>query len=72
MTENKQLDAWCGELGDTYTERNVADEDMMRARTKMWVRIMRPLIGDEPSSILEIGANLGLNIRALKKISKAK
>ncbi len=76
MTDNQsetlQLKAWRGEFGDNYTERNVADDLALHARTRMWARILDPLIGDEPNSILEVGANLGLNLRAVKRLSKAR
>ncbi|OEJ66326.1 pseudaminic acid biosynthesis-associated methylase [Magnetovibrio blakemorei] len=72
MNANKQLDAWRGSFGDEYTKRNVADNASLHPRIRMWTRILKPLIGDEPSNILEVGANLGLNMRALRTISAAK
>jgi pseudaminic acid biosynthesis-associated methylase len=72
MTDTEQLDAWRGSFGDTYTNRNIADDAALAARTRMWARILDPLVGDEPKNILEIGANLGLNLRALKQLTDAR
>ncbi len=72
MTGTKQLDAWRGDFGDEYTKRNVADDVALCARARMWARILDPLVGDEPKSILEVGANLGLNMRALKQLTTAR
>ena len=67
-----QLDAWRGEFGDAYGGRNEADEAMIAARTAMWTRILRPLADHPPQSILEIGANIGLNLRALAGLTTAR
>lgn len=69
--DNFQLNTWRGDFGDSYTDRNVADKNALSARTKMWAQILRSIEGDLPSSILEIGANLGLNMRALKGLTDA-
>lgn len=71
MTETQQLDAWRGDFGDSYTQRNAAADDALRTRTRMWARILAPLTGEPPTSILEVGANLGLNIRALQRLTDA-
>ena len=67
-----QLDAWRGDFGDSYLGRNEADEAMIAARVVMWMRILRPLDDDPPQSILEIGANIGLNLRALAGLTPAR
>lgn len=64
-----QLDAWRGEFGDEYRNRNVADEAMISARMAMWRRILQPLTGRPLQSILEVGANIGFNLRALAKLT---
>jgi spore coat polysaccharide biosynthesis protein SpsF len=63
---NIQLDAWRGSFGDSYVDRNQADEAALAARTRMWARILertRPV-----ERVLEIGANIGLNLRALRRL----
>ncbi len=69
---SRQLDAWRGDFGDSYLGRNEADEAMISARVAMWTRILRPLADDPPQSILEIGANIGLNLRALAGLTTAR
>ena len=70
-SSNYQLNTWRGDFGDSYTDRNVADETALRARNKMWARILHPIEGDLPTSILEVGANLGLNMRVLQHLTDA-
>lgn len=69
---SRQIDAWRGEFGDAYLGRNEADEAMIAARTAMWTRILRPLADHPPRSILEVGANIGLNLRALAGLTTAR
>ena len=64
-----QLDAWRGDFGDAYLGRNDADGV---GRTAMWERILQPLADDPPRSILEVGANIGLNLRALAGLTGAR
>ncbi len=68
---SRQLDAWRGEFGDEYRGRNVADEAMLAARTAMWNRMLQPIADDLPKKILEVGANIGFNLRALATITDA-
>ncbi len=67
----KQEELWRGEFGDAYTERNTLDEDHLAALTANWARIMHCLQGRPPRSILEAGANIGLNMRALRRLTGA-
>jgi pseudaminic acid biosynthesis-associated methylase len=69
---SRQLEAWRGDFGNDYRDRNVADETMIAARTAMWTRILQPLAADPPQSILEVGANIGLNLRALAGLTPAR
>src|SRR5262245_41149402 len=61
-----------GELGDDYTDRNVASTAQMQARLALWSEILSYTISAPPSSILEIGPNLGINLRALRLLSSAR
>lgn len=63
--------AWAGEFGAEYTARNVASDEALRARTLMWERIGQAFKDDPPRSILEVGCNLGLNLRVLKRVVDA-
>ncbi len=66
-----QTALWTGAFGDAYTERNAIQPEQMRARVSMWSRILRCTVGDPPQSILEIGANVGANLRALRALTAA-
>lgn len=73
MTEEKknpQLELWRGEFGRAYAARNSPDEKTLNSLVRMWSRMLksaRPI----PRSMLEVGANIGLNLRALKSITNA-
>lgn len=67
---NEQVSFWRGAFGDDYADRNDASAEALASRTAMWQRILDPL-ADPPRSILEVGANIGLNMRALSKFSDA-
>lgn len=70
MSEDKQLSFWRGQFGDGYLNRNIADEPALNAREHMW----RTILGaakEVPQSILEVGANIGLNLRALARLTTA-
>lgn len=75
MSENqeaKQLQFWRGKFGEGYIRRNSADNDALRARIFLWARILTSMQGQPPCSILEVGANIGLNLRALKTLTGAR
>ena len=56
---------WAGEFGDEYTARN-ASPKIMASRTALWSKV---LARTSPiQAILELGANLGRNLRALRNI----
>ncbi|PPR64335.1 MAG: hypothetical protein CFH10_00274 [Alphaproteobacteria bacterium MarineAlpha4_Bin2] len=70
--KNKQINAWRGKFGDSYTDRNTADPERLANVTRAFREILSHIGDDPPASILEVGANLGGNIRALKTITDAK
>lgn len=69
---SQPIDAWRGEFGDAYTKRNVADADALQARLAMWAGWLDRFGSRKPASILEVGCNLGLNLRALKQLTNAR
>jgi spore coat polysaccharide biosynthesis protein SpsF len=72
MTTNEQIEFWRGAFGDAYTDRNTASSEQLRARVALWAEILRHMLPAPPRSILEVGANLGVNLRALKALSPAR
>ena len=62
-TEQEQF--WAGEFGDRYTERNQGSL-VLASKTALLAKIMartRPI-----KSLIELGANRGLNLQAIKQI----
>ncbi|MGD9850224.1 MAG: pseudaminic acid biosynthesis-associated methylase [Nitrospirales bacterium] len=70
--KSKQLKSWEGEFGDDYIERNPCTQDLLRKRIVAFAQILRPIELHQPQSILEVGANIGRNIRALQHLTNAK
>lgn len=68
---NFQESLWRGDFGNDYVERNAVDAAMLAARTASWSEILKTIAGAPPASILEVGANIGLNLRALRRLSPA-
>ncbi len=69
--DTDQLRFWRGEFGRSYIERNPASAEHLGARVALWAKILERLINPPPKSILEVGANIGNNIRALRTMSGA-
>jgi pseudaminic acid biosynthesis-associated methylase len=70
-TSGKQLQFWRGEFGDAYIERNAATSERIVQRTLCFGEILRHLNGERLRSIVEVGANVGLNLRALRSLTDA-
>lgn len=68
----EQLQAWTGAFGDDYVDRNPADVDNLRKRRRAWARMLAPLDGRPPRSILEVGANIGANLIVLRDLTDAR
>lgn len=66
-----QIEFWRGEFGNDYAERNLASHSQLAARLAMWSDILKPVVGKMPNSILEVGCNLGINLRTLSALSSA-
>ena len=65
MTE--QEDFWAGEFGTEYISRNDLTPTNISGATMRWSQILRHL-HVPPTSALELGANVGLNMHALKRL----
>ena len=61
----EQESFWAGNFGDEYTERN-AQQPVLAAKIACWSRILRQAPGVE--SALELGANRGLNLHAIRTL----
>jgi pseudaminic acid biosynthesis-associated methylase len=67
-----QESLWRGEFGDAYVDRNEIDPAAIAARTSCWSEMLKTVAGAPPVSILEVGANVGRNLRAIQRLSAAK
>ena len=56
------LDAWQGRFGDDYHGRNYGDD-----RRPLWSKVL-PLLPEGRLDILEVGAGLGANLEAIRKL----
>jgi pseudaminic acid biosynthesis-associated methylase len=66
---NDVVDIWRGRFGDEYTARSNITPGRLRSSISMWSRILSSLAGDPPQSAVELGCNIGINLRALEQIS---
>lgn len=71
VSPTPQVEFWRGEFGNAYTDRNLATPVQLAARIAMWSDILKPMVGRMPRSILEVGCNLGINLRALRALTQA-
>lgn len=71
QSKGKQEQLWRGDFGDSYTDRNAISDDKLAALTNHWARILRVTESTPPATILEVGANIGLNLRALRRLTGA-
>jgi spore coat polysaccharide biosynthesis protein SpsF len=63
---DEQREFWSGEFGDEYTIRNSSSEEVA-SNIALFSEALNS-ISSNPSSILEVGANRGLNILALRHL----
>jgi pseudaminic acid biosynthesis-associated methylase len=66
MTE--ALEFWKGEFGDSYIDRNQSDK-LVFNNTQLFRRALTPTFFTTPMRVIEFGANIGLNILALRAIN---
>lgn len=69
--ETEQLKFWRGTFGQGYIPRNDATAVNITSRIALWARIFQTLHPLEIKSLLEVGSNIGLNLRALRNLIEA-
>ena len=64
--ETEQENFWAGEFGNDYISRN-SSETILASKTAFFAQCLRKcqLTNIAPPQILELGANIGLNLRAI-------
>jgi spore coat polysaccharide biosynthesis protein SpsF len=65
------IDAWKGEFGDEYLKRNRATEEIVGNAARAFTEILSHVKDRPPASILEVGANIGINLRVLAQLTDA-
>jgi spore coat polysaccharide biosynthesis protein SpsF len=63
MFKTQQEEFWSGEFGDQYINRNISGQ-LLASNTHFFSQILKSCSGIK--SVLELGANVGMNIKALK------
>jgi pseudaminic acid biosynthesis-associated methylase len=63
---SEQEEFWAGNFGEEYISRNKSS-NYLASNTHFFSNILDK-IGDKPESVLEIGANIGMNIDALRNL----
>lgn len=61
-----QEDFWAGEFGNSYISRNESDL-LLASNISLFAEVFSSL-DVIPSSFLELGANIGMNVRAIQKL----
>lgn len=61
--KTEQEKFWAGDFGDAYIDRNQGDE-LLASNLNMWVNMLKN--AQKLDSCIEFGANIGMNLKALK------
>ncbi len=64
---SEAVDFWKGEFGDAYTDRS-RGSDLITNNVAMFRKALAPIFYTTPMRVIEFGANIGLNIHALRRI----
>jgi len=63
---SEQGDFWSGDFGDAYIQRNTS-ENLLASNIHFFSKALNN-VSPVPKNVLEVGANIGMNIKALKSI----
>ncbi len=66
MSDLHPRDFWAGQFGNEYIDRNVSDQ-LFASNLHFFSNILESC--EDISSIMELGANVGMNIKALRMLS---
>lgn len=65
---SEATDFWRGDFGNEYSSRN-AGEQLIKNNEALFRKALLPMFYTTPMRIIEFGANIGLNIHALRRIA---
>ncbi len=63
--QTKQEEFWAGEFGDSYVDRNKSSQ-LIGAKLSFWTKVLSH--AQQIKSVIEFGANIGLNLKAIRSI----
>jgi hypothetical protein len=63
--QTEQEKFWAGNFGDEYNKRN-ADKELIAGNLYLFSELFKKMVGIK--SLIEFGANIGLNLVAIKKL----
>ena len=66
MSDLHPRDFWAGQFGDEYIDRNISDQ-LFASNLHFFSNVLKSCVS--VTSIIELGANVGMNIKALKFLS---
>lgn len=69
--DRDQLRTWKAAFGDDYTDRNVVSEERVRERVNAFATVLAYIPTTRLKKILEVGCNVGINLRALSRLTNA-
>ena len=72
ILDNPQVALWRGSFGDDYVLRNAPNDAEIKKLLPLWIEIFGRIAPQPVKSILEVGPNVGLNLRALRQMSDAR
>ncbi len=58
---------WSGEFGDNYIERNVCNKESLASAIGLFSKVFGK--ADKIDSVIEFGANIGINLKAIKTVA---
>ena len=70
MSEKNPLQDWQGQFGESYLGRNQPSDQTTEEAAAVFGRMLSGVAGDI-GSVLEVGANLGINLRGLRRVLPA-
>jgi pseudaminic acid biosynthesis-associated methylase len=65
---SETTDFWRGDFGDSYVDRNNSPT-LIKNNEALFRKALMPMFHTTPMRIIEFGANIGLNIHALRRIA---
>lgn len=65
---SEATDFWRGDFGDRYSERCAGDQ-LIKNNEALFRKALLPMFYTTPMRVIEFGANIGLNIHALRRIA---